>query len=242
VVSPICLTGSSKRITSLEEIVLEYLIFDLDETMYPRRSGLMQAISARISGYMIERMGMDPAVVPDLRRAYWEKYGTTSRGLQLLHGLDVDDYMHYVHDLPLREYVQPDLGLERVLSRLPQEKAIFTNATAAHARAVLETLGVAHHFTRIYDAYFAGNEGKPAIGGYKRLLDVLQARGETCLMVEDSPRNLCPAKALGMVTVLVDPQPGADTDGVDYVIGKVAEIGRVVDAIEDHRVPGSGME
>ncbi|MFN2132411.1 MAG: pyrimidine 5'-nucleotidase [Anaerolineae bacterium] len=218
--------------------MLEYVIFDLDETMYPRRSGLMQAISARISGYMIERMGMDPAVVPDLRRAYWEKYGTTSRGLQLLHGLDVDDYMHYVHDLPLEEYIQPNSELDRVLSRLPQEKIIFTNATAAHARGVLETLGVAHHFTQVYDAFFAGNEGKPAIGGYERLLRVLQTRGETCLMVEDSPRNLRPAKSLGMATVLVDPQPGTDTDGVDYVIGEIAEIGQVVDAIEDHRLPG----
>jgi hypothetical protein len=41
-----------------------------------------------------------------------------------------------------------------------------------------------------------------------------------------------------MATVLVDPQPGTDTDGVDYVIGEIAEIGQVVDAIEDHRLPG----
>jgi putative hydrolase of the HAD superfamily len=228
----LCLTGQQSL--SLEDLVLEFVIFDLDETMYPRRSGLMQAISARISGYMIERMGMDPAVVPDLRRAYWEQYGTTSRGLQLLHGLDVADYMHYVHDLPLQEYIQPDPELDRVLSVLPQEKIIFTNATAAHARAVLETLGVAHHFMRIYDAFFAGNEGKPAIGGYERLLRELQARGEACLMIEDSLRNLRPAKSLGMVTVLVDPQPGTDTDGVDYVIREIAQVGQVVEAIGDH--------
>ena len=48
--------------------MLEVLVFDLDETMYPRRSGLMQAISGRISAYMIERMGMDPDIVPSLRR------------------------------------------------------------------------------------------------------------------------------------------------------------------------------
>jgi len=61
-------------------------------------------------------------------------------------------------------------------------------------------------------------------------------------MVEDSLRNLRPAKSLGMVTVLVDPQLGTDTDGVDYVIGEIAEIGRVVDVIEDHRLPGSRTE
>ncbi|MBN1933300.1 MAG: pyrimidine 5'-nucleotidase, partial [Anaerolineae bacterium] len=65
--------------------MLNVLIFDLDETIYPRSSGLMQEISRRINLYMIEKMGMDPAIVSRLRREYWEHYGTTSRGLQLLH-------------------------------------------------------------------------------------------------------------------------------------------------------------
>jgi putative hydrolase of the HAD superfamily len=212
--------------------VLEVLVFDLDETMYPRRSGLMQAISGRISAYMIERMGMDPDIVPSLRRQYWEQYGTTSRGLQLLHGLDVADYMHYVHDLPLDEYIQADPELDGVLAALPQQKVIFTNASATHARAVLSALGVAHHFARIYDAFFAGNRGKPAMGGYERLLGELRVPGTVCLMADDTVRNLRPAKSLGMVTVLVGPQPGTDRDGVDYVVDAVIEVGRIVEAIE----------
>jgi len=52
-----------------------------------------------------------------------------------------------------------------------------------------------------------------------------------CLMADDMARNLGPAKALGMVTVLVDPQPGTDTDGVDHVVDSVVEVGRVVRAI-----------
>ena len=213
--------------------MLEVLVFDLDETMYPRDLGLMQAISGRISAYMIERMGMDPDIVPSLRRQYWEQYGTTSRGLQLLHGLDVADYMHYVHDLPLGEYIQANPGLDGMLAALPQEKVIFTNASAAHARAVLSALGVAHHFARIYDAFFAGNQGKPAMRSYERLLGELRVPGEVCLMAEDTVRNLRPAKSLGMVTVLVDPQPGTDTDGVDHIVDAVIEVGRVVRAIED---------
>ena len=213
--------------------MLEVLVFDLDETMYPRRSGLMQAISGRIGAYMIERMGMDPGIVPSLRRQYWEQYGTTSRGLQLLHGLDVADYMHYVHDLPLGEYIQANPELDAMLAVLPQEKVIFTNASAAHARAVLSALGVAHHFARIYDAFFAGNHGKPAMRCYERLLGELRVPGEVCLMADDTLRNLRPAKSLGMVTVLVDPQPETDTDGVDYVVDAVVEVGRVVKAVED---------
>jgi putative hydrolase of the HAD superfamily len=211
--------------------VLDCLVFDCDDTLYPRGSGLMQAISARISQYMIERMGMDPEIVPDLRREYWIEYGTTSRGLQVLHEFDVEDYMHYVHDLPLEEYIRPDPTFDEVLTALPQRKVIFTNATAEHARAVLDVVGVGHHFTEVYDAFFLQNEGKPALRGYQRLLESLGEEGKHCLFAEDSARNLRPAKELGMVTVLVDPPPGDDVDGVDYVIERIADIGQVVERV-----------
>ena len=51
-------------------------------------------------------------------------------------------------------------------------------------------------------------------------------------MVEDAARNLRPAKALGMTTVLVAPPAGADLEGVDYVITRIADIGRVVREVE----------
>lgn len=212
--------------------MLKCLVFDLDETIYPRQSGLMQAISERISAYMIERLGMDPHVVPRLRRAYWEEYGTTSRGLQLLHGIDVDDYMRFVHDIPLPDYIGPDPALNSALTGLSQRKVIFTNASADHARAVVDIVGVGHHFEAIYDAFFAENESKPAPGAYRRLLGALGLPGRECLMVEDSARNLWPARSLGMVTVLVDPPSPGDVDGADYVIGRVAQIGDVVRTIE----------
>jgi len=212
--------------------VLEFLVFDLDETIYPRDSGLMQAISARISAYMVERMEMDPEIVPTLRRAYWEQYGTTSRGLQTLHGLDVEDYMQYVHDIPVHDYVRPDLALDRALNALSQRKVIFTNATEAHARGVLEAIGVARHFCGIYDVFYAGHESKPAPGAYRRLVQDLDTTGDRCLMVEDSARNLQPAKALGMVTVLVNPLPETELDGIDHVVARVSDIAEVVRLVE----------
>jgi putative hydrolase of the HAD superfamily len=220
----------------MEELgVLEYLVFDLDETIYPRSSGLMQAMGERISAYMIERLGMDPAVVPALRRTYWHEYGTTSRGLQLLHDIDVQDYMEYVHDLPLRDYIGPNLALGEMLGTLPQRKVVFTNATAAHAHAVLDVVGIASHFEAVYDAFFVGNESKPAPGAYRRLLSALEVSGAKCMMIEDTARNLRPARALGMVTVLIDAAPEKDLGGVDYVIDDIVELGRIVEQIGTKR-------
>jgi putative hydrolase of the HAD superfamily len=207
-------------------------VFDLDQTIYPRHSGLMEAIGGRVMAYMIERMGMDPEIVPELRRRYYREYGTTSRGLSALHGLDVDDYMAYVHDLPLDKYIGPDPELDAVLGGLLQRKVIFTNATAAHAHAVLEVMRLAHHFDGIYDVYYCGNKGKPALSAYLLLLDTLGARAENCLLIEDSVANLVPARRLGMTTVLVDPPLDTALDGVDYVISRLAEIAGVIRELE----------
>jgi putative hydrolase of the HAD superfamily len=142
--------------------------------------------------------------------------------------------MRFVHDLAIEDYVGANPALDVALSSLPQRKVIFTNATADHARAVLEVVGVARHFDAVYDVYFAGNEGKPALGAYRRLLQDLGASGDACMMVEDSARNLRSAKSLGMTTVLVDPPQGADTDGVDYIIEQIADIAQVVEQVEAH--------
>ena len=97
-------------------------------------------------------------------------------------------------------------------------------------------MGIAHHFGPVFDAFFARNEGKPAPGVYRRLLDDLGVSGDVCLMVEDSARNLRPAKSLGMTTVLIDPPPGVDTEGVDHVIDEIADIAQVV-----QRIDGNGL-
>jgi putative hydrolase of the HAD superfamily len=38
----------------------KHILFDLDETLYPRDAGLMQEIGARILRYLVERMGFTP--------------------------------------------------------------------------------------------------------------------------------------------------------------------------------------
>jgi len=212
--------------------LLTHLVFDLDQTIYPRHTGLMQAIGERIKMYMIDRMGMDPQIVPELRHRYWKQYGTTSRGLAAQHELDVDDYMDYVHDVPLHQYIGPDPELDAVLGGLSQHKVIFTNATAAHAHAVLRVMRLAHHFEKVYDVYFCSNEGKPALSAYQRLLDALGVEAENCLLVEDSIANLRPAHALGMTTVLVDPPMDEELSGADYVISRVAQVAEIVRQLE----------
>ncbi len=209
--------------------MIKYILFDLDETLYPTETGLMAAVGRRILQYMQERVGIDPTLARDLRRHYYQTYGATLKGLQIHHNVDPDDYLAYVHDVPLGDYLQPDEALDRALTEIQAEKIVFTNATTEHARRVLGCLGVEHHFSRIVDVRAMNYENKPQPGAYRRVLEILRARPEECLMVEDSVRNLSPAKELGMVTVLVN---GSGGDGVDFAIDDVAQVGEVFTRIQ----------
>jgi len=208
--------------------MLKYILFDLDETLYPSRSGLMAGIGELMSRYMEERLDMPPGEIPTLREHYYHVYGTTMRGLQIHHGIDPEDYLAYVHNIPIEDYIGPNDELDRVLAEIETEKVVFTNASAEHARRVLAVLGIERHFSHIIDVRALGYIAKPDPEAYQRALEILGAEGDECLIVDDRVRNLAPAKELGMITVLVGSEKTADAD---FVIGEVAEIGEVVQTL-----------
>ena len=205
---------------------LKYLVFDLDETLYPRNTGLMKAINERIRHYMVEKLGFDPATVEEIRSRYYQKYGTSLRGLLVEHHIDPEDYLAYVHDLPLERYLSPNSDeLRRALSRIELEKVIFTNASREHALRVLRFMSLEGFFSRIVDIRDIGYISKPAPEAFRRFLKIMDAKGEECILVEDSLRNLRVAKEFGMITVLVD---GEGAEYVDFVIDNPALIEGVV--------------
>ena len=168
-----------------------------------------------------------------MRRKYYERYGTTGRGLYLHHELDLEDYFEFVHDLPVQDVLQRDPRLDRMLEGLPEEKAIFTNATAGHAWRVLRTLGVERHFDRIIDIKEMDYIPKPDVRAYHRVLELLGARGNRCVLVDDRARNLAPGRELGMTTVLVGPQE--PSDGADFVVRDVTGVELVMEQIRSRR-------
>jgi putative hydrolase of the HAD superfamily len=213
---------------------IRYVLFDLDETMYPTDTGIMDLISQRINEYMSLRLGIDPEEVAAMRQRYYERYGTTGRGLYLHHELDVQDYFEFVHDLPVEDVLRRDSHVDRMLESLSEEKAIFTNATAAHAWRVLETLGVERHFSRVIDINELRYIPKPDIRAYHTVLAVIEAQADQCVLVDDRVRNLRPGRELGMTTVLIGEQEAAD--GADFVVENVAAVGQIMETIRSrHR-------
>jgi putative hydrolase of the HAD superfamily len=204
------------------------ILFDLDDTLYPRQVGIMNQIRALILQYIETRFNLSPTEADDLRRHYFHTYGTTMRGLQVHHHINPDEYLRYVHNIPLNEYLEANPRLDGVLASLPQEKIIFTNASREHAEAVLAVLGIRRHFAQIVDVRDMDYESKPQPTAYLRICELLNVQPNECLLVEDNVRNLQPAKAVGMTTVLVgDTSQGLDPC-VDHAIPCIEDIDRVL--------------
>ena len=190
------------------------IFFDLDDTLYPSTSGLWPMLKQRMTRYMIERLKIPENDVPRLRETYFRTYGTTLRGLQANHAVDVQDYLAYVHDVPLDEYIRPDPVQQSVLSGLSTRNLIFTNADANHARRVLRTLMIEDYFVGIIDVNRMEPYCKPSPEAFGL---AMQASGESdparCMMLDDLPHTTRAARDFGWYSVLFGASdPGTDAD------------------------------
>jgi len=199
------------------------LLLDLDDTVYPAGTGLWEAIGERINRFMVEAVGIEPGRASSLRQQYFERYGTSLNGLRIHYGIDPFAYLAYVHDLPLETYLGPDPSLRRMLTRLAVPPVIFTNADSAHARRVLRVLGVDDLIGQIIDIVALEWVNKPQPEAYRRAMALCGVElAAACLVVDDQPRNLFPAAALGMGTVLVG--SSARMDGIDAGIASASDL------------------
>ncbi|MBL8099335.1 MAG: pyrimidine 5'-nucleotidase [Anaerolineales bacterium] len=202
------------------------IFFDLDDTLYPPSTGLWKNIKSRISLYMQERMNIPPNEVDSLREKYFLQYGTTMRGLQAHHNIDTEDFLAFVHDLPLKDYLTPNPILRDVIASLPTRNLIFTNADFNHADRVLNALGLRDLFETIIDVNRIDPYCKPMPESFKI---AMQAAGEfdpsKCVMIDDINRTTKAAKAQGLFSILYNEtfsEDDADAQLTDW--GQLKEI------------------
>jgi putative hydrolase of the HAD superfamily len=193
---------------------IETIFFDLDDTLYPRESGVWPAILERMEQYMRAEVGIPAEQVRPLRERFRGQYGTTLRGLHHEYQIDPEDYLGYVHEIPVEALLKPNPALAAMLERLPQRKWIFTNSSVAHSRRVLAALGMNGSIEGIIDTTAMNYQSKPAVEVYQLALELAGGKpAANCLYLDDLPRNLEPAHAQGIGTVLVgsrEAHPAAD--------------------------------
>ncbi len=207
----------------MSAVTLTHLIFDLDNTLYPPSRGVVERVDARITAFMIDRLGLEPADAAALRAHYRDQHGTTLNGLMLHHEIEPDDYLACVHTIAVEELLTPDPALDAMLAALPQRKVIFTNGSSLHAERVLACLDVRRHFEAVFSLEGCAYVPKPERAAFETVLDRLQVEAAACLFIDDRADNLTTARALGMRTVLVG-DPRSDTGAEGAAIPSILDL------------------
>jgi putative hydrolase of the HAD superfamily len=185
-------------------------LFDLDNTLYPLETGLAARMSPRITDFVERLTGLPRPEALALQKRYLAEHGLTLRGLMDNHGVDPDVYHATFHDVPL-DCLVPDPALEAALRRLPGRRLIFTNSDDVHTQRVVEALGLAGLFEDIFHIGSAAFAPKPSAAAFDAIVRAHAIEPPTTAFFEDSERNLEPAAALGMTTVLVGAHAQAST-------------------------------
>lgn len=194
--------GQDAQRAGLDAEAVRDWIFDLDNTVYPAACNLFLQIDARINRFIQDFLALDPVEARAVQRRFFDDHGSSLAGLMTHHGLEPGRFLDYVHDIDL-SVLDPAPTLGEALSALPGRKLIYTNGSTRHAENVLSRLGIAEHFAEIFDIAAADFLPKPRAEPMAVLISRHAVEPRTAVFIEDLARNLEPAAALGITTVLV---------------------------------------
>lgn len=200
---------------------IDVWVFDLDDTLYPREQGVMSLVQARINAFMVEAVGLPADEARVLQRQFLTEYGTSLAGLMANYAVDPAKFLREVHDVPL-DSLEPNPRLAEVLAGLPGRKFVLTNGARFHAARVMERIGIAGLFDGVFAIEDMDLTPKPAPSTYRHFLDRFAIDAHRAVFFEDTPRNLQPAKSLGMTTVLIGDGHGHEIG--DWIDGQVPDL------------------
>src|SRR3954451_14169033 len=205
---------------------VETWIFDLDNTLYPASCRLFDQVQRRMNEFICNRLSLSPEAAAELRRTYFREHGTTLNGLMTVNRVDPHEFLAFVHEIDLA-CVPPDPALVAALGQLRGRKIVHTNGSVRSAERLLDHLGVSDSFCGIVDIVAADFDPKPALTGYRLLLERHAVEPRTAIMVEDIARNLAPAAELGMTTAWIRSGEDwaaeeADRDYIHHVVDDLA--------------------
>ncbi len=166
--------------------------------------------------------------IPAMRKRYFDDYGTTLSGLRANYSIDAEEFLSFVHDIPVTDFVKPNGQLRQMLLTLPQPKWILTNSDKNHALRVLTALGVEDLFEGVLGVSDLNYRNKPDPYVYKQaLIAAGDPSPKECLFADDLPKNLIPAFEMGFVTVLVgDREP---THATTYHIKQIIDLAKILE-------------
>ena len=184
----------------------ENWIYDLDNTAYDINAGVFEKISSRITDFIITALSVTKEEANIVRSNMYKKYGLTLTGLMREYGIAPDEYLDYIHDVTHPE-LKYDEQLKLNLKNLKGRKFIYTNASKNHSKNILSVMGIEAEFEKILDIKATQYLPKPDPKSYNIMLKAFGISTDqigNSIFIEDTAKNLRPAKLLGLKTVWIE--------------------------------------
>lgn len=198
-------------------------VFDMDDTLYPPSQGVMKLVQARINAFMVQAVGLPSDEARALQRQFLDEHGTTLAGLMANYAVDPEHFLRDVHDVPL-DSLEPSPRLAGLLAALPGRRFVLTNGARCHAERVLDRIGITDLFDGVFCIEDMDLVPKPAPATFRHFLQRFGVDPHQAAFFDDTPKNLLPAKALGMTTVLTNDGLGRPlVGGADLTVGDLTD-------------------
>ena len=215
----------------------ENWIFDLDNTIYDIKAGLFVKISERITQYIMEVLSFTKEEANLVRSDMYKKYGLTLTGLMKEYEIAPDEYLDFIHDVTHPE-LQYEKQLKLSLKNLSGRKFIYTNASQDHAKNILSAMGIEAEFEKILDIKATQYVPKPEPKSYEIMLKsfgIFSNQIENSVFIEDTAKNLRPAKLLGLKTVWIENEHNLEDykENAKYVDCKYSDLKSLLNDISN---------
>ncbi len=199
---------------------MQNLIFDLDNTLYPRNLKIEAEFGSRTKDYLIRRLALDFAD----KKFDWAEISTHIEEYlgRIFAGKEQErnDYLDYVCNVNVKD-LKANPELENILEALPYPKFIFTDSTFNHVKDTLSVLGVSiNRFKGIFGNKDSGFRFKTNPLCHQIFFEKYNLDPGKCWLFDDNPRNLLPAAQLGVKTVLITELDRAD-NAADYIFSDI---------------------
>ena len=187
---------------------IEYLIFDLDNTLYPSSAQMDKGITTRMMNCVAEFFNTSYEEAVKIRAEHITNFSTTLEWLRSEGLTDIETYFSKVHPQNEADELQPDTKLRPFLEAISLPKIILTNAPREHAQRVLDKLQIADLFIDICDIRSSNFYGKPYPLSFEIALQKIGGTIKNSLFIDDMQKYVDGYTTLGGTAVLVGNKNG----------------------------------
>lgn len=184
--------------------------FDLDNTLYPKSSGIAELMVERIELFFVNYLKLPLEESRVLGARFYRDYGLAIKGLIKHFSIDPLEYDRYVDGgLPLEDILKPYPELTTLMDRLSKRGScwVFTNAGKCHATRVLKLLQIDCFFSGVIYCDYSETDfpAKPDRSAFIRAMRCAAVTEPSkCFFFDDSIGNIRTAQEIGWKVVYID--------------------------------------